>query len=71
MNYVMISSIHLVQNLPLVGERVKLSIELAHGDGLGVEHKRVYHLEWSHSRSEFALQDREGVPEDFIALWRE
>ena len=48
-------------NLPFVGERVKLSLELAHGDGLGVEHKRVRHLEWSPSRSELALQGREGT----------
>ena len=48
-------------NLPFVGERVKLSLELALGDGLGVEHKHVRHLKWSPSRSELALQGREGT----------
>ena len=60
----------MIQNVPLVGERVKLSIELAHRDGLGVEHERVHHLKRHPSRSELALEGREGVSEDFIALRR-
>ena len=51
-----------------MGESVKLSVELAHGDGLGVEYKGMHQLKRHSSWSELALQSRESVPKDLVAL---
>ena len=57
-----------VCSLPLVCEGVKLPIELAHSDGLGVEHIGVHRLKGHPSRCGLALQGREGIAQHLIAL---
>lgn len=47
---------------------VKLSIQLAHGDGLGVEDVGVHSLKGHSTRGALALQGRQGLLQDLIAL---
>ena len=54
--------------LPFMSESVKLSIQLSHGDGLGVEDIGVDLLKWYPSGSTLALEGRERVAEDLVAF---
>ena len=51
-----------------MSERVKLSIQLSHSDGLGVEYVCVDLLKRHPSWSTLALEGRERVTEDFVAF---
>ena len=49
-------------------KHVKLSIELAHGDGLGVQYIGVHLFKRHTSGGELALQSRESISKYLIAL---
>ena len=53
---------------PLMGEWIKLSIQLPHLDRLGIEHKCMDRLKWNTSSSELALECSQCIPQHFIAL---
>ena len=55
-------------HVPFVSERVKLSIELPHCDGLGVEDERVNKFERHTSWGTFALEGGEGISKHLVAL---
>ena len=51
-----------------MSEGIKLSIELAHSDGLGIEHVRMHSLEWYPSWCSRPLQSCQSVSQHFVAL---
>ena len=44
-----------------MSEGIKLSVELSHGDGLGIEDVGMHNLKWDTARSALALQSCESV----------
>lgn len=54
---------------PLVGEQVKLPVELAHCDGLGVEHIVVDSFIHTATNGWLPFQRRHGSRQDSVALW--
>ena len=59
---------HTCAHSPLMCKHVKLSIELAHGDGLWVENVGVHLFKRHTSGCELALQSGESIPKYLIAL---
>ena len=51
-----------------MSERVELSIQLSHSDGLRVKNKSVYLFKGHASGGTLALQGREGVSEHLVTL---
>jgi hypothetical protein len=51
-----------------VSLQIKLSIQLAHGDGLGVDDERLHWREREPIRCQLAFDRRQRVTEDLIAL---
>lgn len=54
---------------PLVGEQVKLPVELAHCDGLGVEHIVVDSFIHTATNGWLPFQRRHGSRQDSVTLW--
>ena len=55
-------------DLPLMSERVKFSVELSHGDGLGIENVGVHNLKWDTTGSALALQSCQSVSQNLKSL---
>lgn len=55
---------------PLMGEQVELPIQLAHGDGLGVEHIVVDSLIHTTTDGRLAFESRHGSCQDSVTLGR-
>lgn len=55
-------------DLPLVRVNIELAIQLPHGDGLGVHHKRVHRGEGEPIRGKFALDCCQRITEHFVTL---
>ena len=60
--------LHCSSHIPFMSERVELSIELPHGDGLGIENKGVHLLKRDSPSCTLALQCWESVTKHLVTL---